>query len=506
MKSFRIKNVKSYLDSGTIEIAPLTVFVGQNSCGKSSLLRFPVVLSQSYLSSNYVPILFSGRYVDYGFFEDVVHNHDKDNFSFEYSYDVNLSDDRDFRYVTPHFEIKNVGREENNTRRVTMQINIKRIEKRTLVESSSMLIDGKKIITFGRIEEGFYVKLLYYIDEKNSFKKVNYIFELEHLHFEAGGFPFYDSGELFNSMFAYFMGEDKQEEKTSLFKKLFLIDDHIKTDLSPAEKTIVELMDCFDKISNIMSHVYRFFNDDSKNLSYIGPFRDAPSRIYRNSELDLGGRVGTHGENVSNILAKNDKKTKKIVAETSKWLEENMGYKLTIEEIGNGFFQIVLIDRKGVRSNISDVGFGVSQVLPVVLQVIREGVVKKINIDGGVPVNKSIYIEQPELHLHPAAQSKLADLFSECVCKEYGTNIVIETHSEHLIRKLQVLISDKDNALTSDMVKIYYVDKNTRGNGIVTEMKIASNGKFETEWPSGFFDQAHTLTMNLLKNNAVGKR
>ena len=102
MKSFRIKNIKSFLDSGTIEIAPITIFVGQNSCGKSSLLRYPVLLAQSVMAASLTPIVFNGKYVDYGFFEDVVHNQNGDEIAYEFSYDVDINDDDDFRYIQFH--------------------------------------------------------------------------------------------------------------------------------------------------------------------------------------------------------------------------------------------------------------------------------------------------------------------------------------------------------------------------------------------------------------------
>ncbi len=89
MKSFRLINVKSFEDTGEIELKPITVFVGPNSSGKSSLLRFPVVISQTYLEETISPIIFNGKYVDYGDFEDVVHNHFGDGLSFSLKFKLN---------------------------------------------------------------------------------------------------------------------------------------------------------------------------------------------------------------------------------------------------------------------------------------------------------------------------------------------------------------------------------------------------------------------------------
>ena len=110
-----------------------------------------------------------------------------------------------------------------------------------------------------------------------------------------------------------------------------------------------------------------------------------------------------------------------------------------------------------------------------------------------------ILVEQPELHLHPAAQSRLADLFATCLSTNKNARFIIETHSEHLISRLQVLIADENWPITADMVQILYVDKNDKGEAIIEEMKIKENGKFEKAWPSGFFDQGYMLARQLSK-------
>ena len=99
MKSFRIKNIKSFKDSGNIEFKPLTIFVGKNSCGKSSLLRFPTVLAQTALSNTDSPLMLYGRMLDYGNYEDVVFGKMADSISFEIEYDVDIHDVNDARMI-----------------------------------------------------------------------------------------------------------------------------------------------------------------------------------------------------------------------------------------------------------------------------------------------------------------------------------------------------------------------------------------------------------------------
>lgn len=113
-----------------------------------------------------------------------------------------------------------------------------------------------------------------------------------------------------------------------------------------------------------------------------------------------------------------------------------------------------------------------------------------------------LILEQPELHLHPAAQSELADLFVSSVINSSGKKkILVETHSEHLIRKLQILVADKKYPISKDMVKIYYVDKNEKGDAQIEEMKLLDNGKFENPWPAGFFDRGYQLSRELARTS-----
>ena len=81
----------------------------------------------------------------------------------------------------------------------------------------------------------------------------------------------------------------------------------------------------------------------------------------------------------------------------------------------------------------------------------------------------------------------------------------MKMNSEHMIRKLQVLIADPDCELCNDQVNIYYVDKDKNGASTVRKMNITENGQFEENWPSGFFDKNYELSMDLLRANAKRK-
>lgn len=205
-------------------------------------------------------------------------------------------------------------------------------------------------------------------------------------------------------------------------------------------------------------------------------------------------------------------KDKKVAEITSKWFMEYFGYRLKVKSLGNsGYYQLMLKNLStGTESNIIDVGYGISQILPIISQIAATS----INHTSNFGLNELYIIEQPELHLHPNAQASLAELFASIINNKSGIThtILIETHSEHFIRKLQYLIADDKSPfhLSAEQVKIYYVhgqgedkDKQQKGSWI-EEMKMDQYGQFLKKWPTGFFDKSYNLTGDII--SAIQRR
>lgn len=502
MKSFRIKNIKAFKDSGDIEFKPITIFVGKNSCGKSSLLRFPTVLAQTALANTDSPLMFYGKMLDYGNYEDVVFGRTSDSMMFEINYDVNVHDVMDARYAMMEEDCND--EKPCEIHRVGMKVSINKNDKRMHVESAELCIDGECLSGF-YYQEGNYRIELNGIYENFQLTKEKHVIEIDRLRFE-GFFPIYEMRDVFCAITGLVINEDKspvsKEIGQEMYNRLYnMANPYTDDQLTYEEKLIKRIKDGLEYSSVMMSHVFANYGMEAKMSTYIGPFRESPQRVYRDSET-LSVDVGVRGENVNTLLIRDYQKKSKLINAISEWLYQVMGYKLTIKDMGSSLFQIMLVNDKGIESNILDVGFGISQVLPIITQVIRTSFVGEMWVRGRMFSGETIYIEQPELHLHPAAQAELADVFVNCVLDNTENCLVIETHSEHLIRKLQVLVADKDNEFTADMIRVYYVDKDENGVAHVQEMKILDNGKFEQKWPTGFFDKAHELSMELLKNSA----
>lgn len=137
--------------------------------------------------------------------------------------------------------------------------------------------------------------------------------------------------------------------------------------------------------------------------------------------------------------------------------------------------------KNGSLVEIEDVGVGISQIIPVLTSIIE-----------GFPV----FIQQPELHLHPKLQAQLADAFIECMNKGW-TKFVVESHSEHLLLRFLRRIRETNKSdiknklfgLTSKQISVLYVDKLEDGSSKIFPLRISPEGEFIDRWPHGFFTE-----------------
>jgi predicted ATPase len=141
--------------------------------------------------------------------------------------------------------------------------------------------------------------------------------------------------------------------------------------------------------------------------------------------------------------------------------------------------------------SIADIGVGFSQAFPILVQfaVMAEG--------------SRLIVEQPELHLYPWAQSELGRIL--CTeAKRGGKHIILETHSEHIIRGIQTHVSQARTAgnaryLTNEDVKILYIHK----NGEPEDLGLNKYGELDKRWPQGFFDQGLTDLEKIIRNKKL---
>lgn len=193
----------------------------------------------------------------------------------------------------------------------------------------------------------------------------------------------------------------------------------------------------------------------------------------------------------------------------TRWLKEfDLGDKLSIEGTAEGLGLTVSLIKNGEKRLLADEGYGITQLVSLLL-IIDNCILfypDKISSEGKDGYNERfICVEEPENHLHPKFQSLLAEMFVEAYQK-YNIHFIIETHSEYLIRKLQVMVADKENALTSDDVSLNYVEKNEEGISHNRQIKIKEDGSLSEPFGKGFYDEADDLTMELLRYKAQIRR
>ena len=190
-----------------------------------------------------------------------------------------------------------------------------------------------------------------------------------------------------------------------------------------------------------------------------------------------------------------------------KWLDEfKIGKSIEVKGTDQGLgLMAYLINYKKEERLLADEGYGITQLVALLLQ-----------IDNCIPIalecdenayfkeNKKVYyykpkticVEEPEVHLHPKYQSLLADMFVEAYQK-YNIHFIIETHSEYFIRKLQVMVADKENTLTANDVSLNYVEKDENGTSHNRQIKIQEDGRLDGSFGEGFYDEAGGLSRQL---------
>lgn len=185
-----------------------------------------------------------------------------------------------------------------------------------------------------------------------------------------------------------------------------------------------------------------------ENIIYLGPLRRKPERDYVWNK-SKPGEMGSDGHRAIDVLLasaliKGDDQNR-IIEGVSKWLVRmKVADKLEVKQVGRSTRYELVVHRDGVEANLRDVGIGISQVLPV------------LTIAYFAPSGSTIILEEPEIHLHPLAQSVLAELFVE-VSKERNVQFIVESHSEHLFRRMQTLIARQ--SIRPQDAAMYFVER-----------------------------------------------
>jgi predicted ATPase len=162
------------------------------------------------------------------------------------------------------------------------------------------------------------------------------------------------------------------------------------------------------------------------------------------------------------------------VARVEQWFKRlGLADELRLVPIGDAgqFYTVALRTKQNTaEAQLPDVGFGISQVLPIIVQSYL------------APKRAVILLEQPEIHLHPAVQAELADFLIE-VSRDRNLQFIIESHSEHFLRRLQQRVAEAQ--LSEHEVRIYFCERNAEGS-MATSLQMDEFGQIPN-WPKDFF-------------------
>ena len=512
MRKFKLDNIKSFVESDEIEIKPLTFFVGKNSCGKSSLIRFPVLLSQTFQEDISTPLLLFGNMLDYGNYDDVVNKHKSGAIGFTLEFGPEIRSASLYRYIPYNYRKYggdfSIGSIIDQIEKASIEVQISKPDKKMVIQEVRLRINDREIFRLELEDKAYNIYLSFSFIGKKETDGVKMGIEASMIHFNRF-VPKLHIEEIVRKYIcendAY--TEDEKKRYIAIVEESFTETDEEKEQNISGEKWYFVWGNLL-LVDSYLSGIFKHMNRYAQEISYVGPFRENPKRTYRDSESNYND-VGVRGENVSMLLRQDAQESKELIEGVSRWFNDAMGYTVDIKDIGSSLYSLVVRHDTGaeeaVEDNIIDVGYGISQVLPIVTQLLMSEPSNKNVYERGLRQKKTFIIEQPELHLHPAAQAELANLLAKSVKISRSRRVLVETHSEHLIRKLQVLIADPDVDISSDQVAFYYIEKDENGNSHVKKMEINKKGQFLEEWPSGFFDKSYDLSSELLYVNSKTK-
>lgn len=441
IQSLHIKNFKTWADTGNIRLAPITVLFGNNSSGKSSIAQFLMLLKQSISLSDPLTTLFPGNnesIVNLGRPSNMIYNRDIKNI-LQFSYDWSL--EKPLQFNNP------IGTEKYNCTKILFEGSVKVRDK----VSQSMEV------------ERFLYKL----------------YDGEDYRFSIG----MEKKNTNSSKRSYQMIFDNYEAKRNT-GRIWDITPPVKFFGFPDEAIAYYQNIGFARNLNTLQS--KLFS----TIFYLGPLRTRAERLYTwtgTNPVD----VGSDGSNaVFALLAAASQnrmynfKTKEhlrpldaVIAKMLMQMNLIEDFKVVkIAEERQEYEVKVKTKGSGVWTDVPDVGFGVSQVMPVLVELFY------------APIGATILMEQPELHLHPSAQAALADVMISAIkaredAKQRNIQLIIETHSEHFLRRLQRRIAEGD--VDSSKVCGYFV--NTTDIPVTLEpLQIDLFGNI-INWPEGFF-------------------
>ena len=468
MRPFQVRwqNFRSFEDTGWVSIRPLTIINGPNGSGKTSLLAPLLLLKQTMQAADQsLALKTRGDLFDAGSFVDVVRNHDPQQ-------SMTLSFRKPRRPLSPS-DLKPVGQYPPGEVALTFALP---------PDSSAPVLQQYEVLdTHGRL-----------LLRRARSKDAKYTRKMPLLK-PAQPAPSDPTARSARLAIASQLPTRFLFTPEPVIAKIFGKEPELRHQDSGTGVGLsveaVQLDPSAVLYLGIVGFASAWIEALLRAVSFIGPLRDYPRRVYVLSG-EHPPHVGTRGQWAPEIVHR--QRSHEPLAHVNEWISRfGFGVQLKSIQCGDDAFSIMLQRSGGaVSHNLADTGFGLSQVLPLIVQ-------------GFCSDPESVILaEQPEIHLNPRLQSLLADLFAEVATS--GRGVLLETHSEHLLLSVRRLVAA--GTLRSRDVSLLYVESSGDGSS-VREIPLHTNGHIDQDmWPKGFFEDSLREALGLAAEQSKGGR
>lgn len=428
LQFMRLKNFRAFRNQ-PFDFSNINVFIGPNNSGKSSAISAINLIAQSAANARGgAPLVLRGEFDDLGTYIDMVHGNDpRTTLGIDFGIDK-------YEFCLSY-----------NYRLQRREIELSKYE---------IFEDGDPLYSFKQKPDSFEIKL--------RGKNVE-----DYMLIEKKRRPDFYGLRVFDSNLIY----SRHSRQEDIDKRKTL--DEIDFAMSRASRSLAVL----------------------RNVDSLSPFRSPPERTFLFTG-ESPRQIGRTGDAAVEIMVSDNfsrgKLKRGIVDKASEFFKKTgMARELKVKALTSRHFELCLVANDGTEHNICDVGFGCSQVLPVIVGVMNTLALRSDHPEG----RGSIFIvQEPEIHLHPNAQAELATMFVSSIGKK--DQMFIETHSDTFVLRLQTHVAQKD--IAADSVRIFFIE-DVGGSKRVSALKLDEKGVFSRPFPGGFFPFRQQESLALAK-------
>lgn len=508
LEQIKVYNYKAFVES-IVPIRPITILLGANSVGKSSIIQLLLGLSQtaeedthSYKSA----LKIYGSSVNFGSIENIFHGK-KTNL--QLGIDITIRDKEALLFLQE--TMSDYLKEIEYCLNVVPLLGLEKLRHYKINNKADFIevLSGIKNV-FDAAKARPFKERLKYISYSDTVVSIHDMLNFSPKDWEV----LYDFAQMLSNIddenYTFSFGIEYKDKTTLRLSKIALIisgkiiisinkvndiwkvsSDYIDIpenssyEISSSISETSTLFNCVNRHyansserytligKNMVEILSRFMKSLSSNflessLNYVGPLRAHPKRYYMLDKAKVSMSIDTlDGDEIAEVLKENANLKQNV----NSWLN-NFGFSVSVENFKEVIHHLK-VNQNGLNLDITDVGFGISQVLPIIIQ-------------GFLSKSKTLtIIEQPEIHLHPKMQAELADLFIDIVNKGKNRKLMIETHSEYLLKRLRRRISE--GVLSANDVSICLFHPQTRDKeAYIEHLNIGEKGYFR--WPEEFYD------------------